>query len=91
LHREGPYSLASNGDHVAWKVKAWKPEVLAEARREARRVRRTAAGELATLEELGAELREDVRARRASEPEIRVSRGRARLADGPLRDLFRAT
>jgi hypothetical protein len=91
LHRKGPYPDASNGDQVAWKVKTFKPEVLAAAEREAKHVRRTTAEELAALEALGAELREDVRDRRAADPEIKASRGRARLADGPLRDLFRAT
>jgi hypothetical protein len=92
LHREGPYPPTSNGDHVTWVVKAWKPEVLAEAQREARRVRRTTAEELRSLEHLGSGLREDVRGRRREgAPEITAGRGRARLSEGPLRDLFRAT
>jgi hypothetical protein len=77
---------------VAWIVKAWKPEVLAEAEREARRVRRATAEELGALEELGTGLIADVRdRRREGAPEIKASRGRARLSESPLRDLFRAT
>jgi len=56
---------------MSWVVKAWKPELLQAAEREARRVRRAAGREagdaaayLRVLEDLGAELREDVRRRR---------------------------
>ena len=56
---------------MAWTVKAWKPEVLAAAERDARRVRREARREatdatayLLVLEDLAAQLREDARGRR---------------------------
>ena len=49
---------------MTWVVKAWKPDAF--------------AARLAALEELGSELREEVRSRRrASEPEITVRKGRA--------------
>ncbi len=67
---------------MAWKVKAWKPEAIAE------RTRQDVAEELGALEALGTELRAEVQKQRQREA---PPRGRARLADGPLRDLFRAT
>jgi hypothetical protein len=61
---------------MSWVVKAWKPELLQAAEREARRLRRAAGREaddaaayLLVLEDLGIALREDVRRqRRAQEP-----------------------
>jgi hypothetical protein len=61
---------------MSWVVKAWKPELLQAAEREARRLRRAAGREaddaaayLLVLEDLGTQLREDVRRRRrAQEP-----------------------
>jgi len=61
---------------MSWVVKAWKPELLQAAEREARRLHRAAGREardaaayLLVLEELGAQLREDVRRqRRTQEP-----------------------
>ncbi len=70
---------------MAWIVKAWKPEVLAETER----ARRSVADELGALEALGEELRADIQRQRQREPSRR--RGRARLNESPLRDLFRAT
>ena len=56
---------------MAWVVKAWKPEPLQAAEREARRLRRAAGREaadaaayLVALEDLAAELREGIRRRR---------------------------
>ena len=69
---------------MAWIVKAWKPEVLAETER----ARRSVADELGALEALGEELRADIQRQRQREA---PPRGRARLAESPLRDLFRAT
>src|SRR4051812_14361140 len=64
---------------MTWVVKAWKPDAF--------------AARLAALEELGDELREDVRRRRSSVPreEITVRRGRASMRESPLGELFRAT
>ena len=92
---------------MAWIVTAWKPAVLRETERESRRLRRAADRELEDtmahlleLENLGAELREDVRRRRreqhprASEPQPDATRarcGRARMRSSPLSELFRAT
>jgi hypothetical protein len=68
----------SNGKLMAWVVKAWKPDAF--------------AARLAALEELGDELREDVRRRRgAPREEITLRKGRASLRDSPLTELFRAT
>src|SRR3954454_13175343 len=60
---------------MAWVVKAWKPEVLAAAERDARRGRRKARREttdaaayLLVLEDLAAQLREDARAPRRELP-----------------------
>ena len=60
---------------MAWVVTAFKPEVLAAAEREARRRTRAADREVAdaaayltVLEELGAEVRERVRAQRRERP-----------------------
>ena len=103
---------------MAWVVKTWRPEVIAAAEREARRLRRGAAREaedaaayLVVLEDLAAELREGLRAQRRDRPprplpipekrpapvtpepagEITARRGRAKLRDSPLGELFRAT
>ena len=93
---------------MAWVVKELKPAARAAADREARRVRRAADREaedarayLLVLEDLGAQLRDDVRTRRRDRPprppepdagEIRVKApGRATLRDSPLAELFRAT
>jgi hypothetical protein len=69
--RAGRGAPASKGGSMAWVVKAFKPEVLAQAEREARRVLREAGREtrdasayLLVLEDVGAELREGVRAQR---------------------------
>jgi hypothetical protein len=69
---------------VAWVVKEWKPEVLVETER----ARRSVADELGALEALGVELRADIQRQRQREA---PRRGRARLSESPLRDLFRAT
>ena len=61
---------------MSWVVKAWKPELLQAAEREARRLRRAAGREaedanayLLVLEDLGTKLREDLRRqRRVREP-----------------------
>ena len=89
---------------MAWVVKAWKPEALAAAERQARRVRRATRRETAdagaylrVLEELGGELRDDVRAHRRKAPpepapgEITARKGRATLHDSPLGELFKST
>ena len=65
---------------MPWVVKAWKPDVY--------------AAQLTVLEELGRELRDDVRRRRGDRegaPEITVRKGRASLRESPLAELFKAT
>jgi hypothetical protein len=78
---------------MAWVVKAWKPDVLAAAERDARRARREARRETAdaaayllVLEDLAAQLREDARGRRrelAPAP-LPIPRRRAAHAPGEI-------
>ncbi len=83
---------------MAWVVKTWRADPLADARREARRVRRVAAREVAdadahldVLEGLGRELLAAVREHRR--PAARPDRAfkRTTLAEGPLAGLFQST
>ena len=83
---------------MSWVVKAWKPALLQAAEREARRLRRAAGREaddatayLLVLEDLGTELREDVRRqRRAPEGEPEPEAGREPEA-APQPNEIRAT
>jgi hypothetical protein len=74
MRRELPVRVEGQLE-MPWVVTAWKPEVIAAAEREARRRTREADREvadatayLAVLEELGAELRERVRAEQRELP-----------------------
>lgn len=83
---------------MAWVVKTWRTEPLADAERAARHVRRVAAREVAdadahlgVLEDLGRELLAGVAQQRR--PVERPDRAfkRTTLRDSPLAGLFQAT
>ena len=79
---------------MPWVVKEWR--CVADAERDARRVRRAAAREvldaeahLTVIEDLAGELLAAMRARQAPAPGR--AGGRASLRESPLTELFRAT
>lgn len=83
---------------MAWVVKSWREDPVAEAEREARRVRRVAAREVAdadahlgVLEDLGGELLAGVREHRRPPERPEPAFRRSSLRESPLAELFQPT
>jgi hypothetical protein len=83
---------------MAWVVKSWREDPVAEAEREARRVRRAAAREvddaeahLGVLEDLGRELLTNVREHRRPAERPEPAFKRSSLRESPLAGLFQPT